>query len=138
MVYYVVLTYKCISCLLSTFSIIPCAGLWPTNIYIHCVPLFMSLVNFLFLANVTIKFEDVWIIMLLILVYYTYSICLKIFEGIVLYPYLNWELDAYSMVYELSVPIIMPILHLCLSLLSQLLRGRYQWDQEWLNDLFIF
>ena len=105
------------------------------GVLVHTIPMIVTAINYFELTDQAGHLLDAWIVVLCAAAYMTWNWLYTKETGFTIYPFLSWEEgDEFSLIYAICVPIVGLIVHVSLALITQAIRGKYEWETEWWKD----
>lgn len=89
-------------------------------------------INYFKLTEQSGHLLDAWVVAAVAASYMTWNWLYSKETGDTIYPFLSWEEDDdLSLIYAIVVPIVGFIVHISIALITQSIRGKYEWESEW-------
>ena len=103
---------------------------------VHTVPMLFAAINFMFLTDATMYISDVWVLFLVTILYMMVNYHYYHTTGDIYYLFMDWSKpDEYWIIaLVISVLFVLSLIsNTTISLISQAVVGRYEWNGNWLQ-----
>ena len=99
---------------------------------IHSLPLLFTTINIFMLSDTTLYFSDSWVILVVAVLYLSLTYYYTKKSGEYVYYFLTWEEDDdFSKYFAIITVVLTFLIHTCVALSTQLLRGRSEFESKW-------
>ena len=106
------------------------------NIVVHTFPLIWSIINIYLLDDIVIYMSDIWLDFALTFTYMSINYLWSMETGKPVYGFMDFKTLALDdILYASATPIIGIGLHIFLAISTQALRGRWEWESPWFQNL---